>query len=156
MKYLLVTLGLSFGLLACQSDSSTPEPSATEISIEEDKPKENLFSAPASYMQLLQAKANGIEATMYTSGASFSVFEKGSVLAFTQLIALEAPKSTSSNQIGHIMFLADGEQLLLSHVFNNGSEVYMRIEDEANEATYYNVLKGQAREMFLKAIPSQP
>jgi hypothetical protein len=48
------------------------------------------------------------------------------------------------------MFLQDGENILLSHVFDNGTEVYMKADDKESEETYYGILTGQAGEMFTK------
>ena len=118
---------------------------------------EVLEFAPESYLNSIRARANGIEATMYTSGASFSVFDKNSVLAFTQQILLQAPTANTTNQIGHIMFLEDGNNILLAGVYHNGSDVFMRIDDRENGKTYYNLLIGKAKDLFtnVKVKPAE-
>ena len=154
MKNLILLFVLAMLMASCNSETETSadnlltEPEVAEMV---ELVQESLLDGiPLTYMQSLQARANGVEATMYTSGTSFSMFDKSSVVAFTKLINLNPPKTTTTNQIGHLMFLQDGENILLSHVFDNGTEVYMKVDDKETEETYYSILTGQAGEMFTK------
>lgn len=157
MKYLSSLLFLLISLISCNSQEvQTVEEETSVVKEVVEQDVEVLTPAPKAYLSSLQARANGIEATMYSAGASFSVFDPNSVYAFTTLITPNPPKSLSKNQVGHIMFLMDGESILLSHVFNNGSDVYMAIDDEETGEKYYNVLQGKAKDLFTNVKVSTP
>jgi hypothetical protein len=111
-------------------------------------PMEVLTPSPEAYFNSIRARANGIEATMYNSGASFSVFDPKSAFAFSSQIALKAPKTTTKNQIGHIMFLENGENILLTGIYDNGTDIFMKIDDKEIGKVYYNILTGKARDLF--------
>lgn len=157
MKYSVFVFAVLLGFGACSNNSEPRQETLSESLVTEKpevenilvQPEETLEFAPKSYIQSLQARATGIEATMYASGASFSVFDKSSVFSFTQMIAFTAPKSTTKNQIGHIMFLQDGENILLANVYDNGTDVFMESKDEESGKTYYNILLDKARGMFV-------
>lgn len=157
MKYIILVFVALLSVGAC-SNSGEPKKNLDVEPMQEQAVKDNpmqqeegesLEFAPKSYMESLQARATGIEATMYASGASFSVFDKSSVFSFTQMIAFAAPKTTTKNQIGHIMFLQDGESILLAKVYDNGADVFMESKDEETGKTYYNILLDKARGMFI-------
>lgn len=151
----ILFLGLAI-LSACENKA--PHESTTEeaSSVEETQGTqavvatidESIQAAPTVILNSLKAKVNGVEATMYTSGASFSVFEAGSVAAFLTLIESTPPKSLTKNQVGHIMLLNSGEMVMLCKVYNNGTDVYMEIESNDESGSYYNTLAGQAQKMF--------
>ncbi len=159
MKTILLSLVLLIGMSACSSTNEAETVEETTVqevtTVTPPPPVENLEFAPKSYIGSIQARATGIEATMYSSGASFSVFDKSSVFSFTQMIAFEAPKATTKNQIGHIMFLQDGENILLAPVYDNGTDVFMMSKDEETGKTYYNLLLDKAKDMFVN-IQIQP
>lgn len=149
MRYIFILFCLVL-LSACNTQSTeTSEEVVNEVSTSESTKTasgETILATPTAMLQELKAKVNGVESTMYTSGASFSVFEPGSVVAFLTLVNATPPKSLSTNQVGHIVLLKDGEVVMLCNVFNNGSDVYMEITD--GDTKYYNTLSGQAKTMF--------
>ena len=138
-------------LFACQNSLEVNDGavSSNEISGEKETIEQELLEfAPTNYLQGLLGSANAIEATMYNSGASFSLFDPASVAAFMQLITLKCPKALSTNPIGHLMFLQNGENLLIANVYTNGSDVFMQIIDNESGKTYYNNLAGKAKDLF--------
>ena len=138
-------------LFACQNSLEVNDGavSSNEISGEKETIEQELLEfAPTNYLQGLLGSANAIEATMYNSGASFSLFDPASVAAFMQLITLKCPKALSTNPIGHLMFLQNGENLLIANVYTNGSDVFMQIIVNESGKTYYNNLAGKAKDLF--------
>jgi len=138
-------------LASCSSPASAEKETVQEVFVEEITPSlalDVLEATPESYLNAIRNRADGIEATMYSSGASFSVFDPNSAFAFCSQIALLAPKVNTKNQIGHIMFLEKGENILLSGVYDNGTDVFIKIEDKENGKVYYNLLTGKARDLF--------
>jgi hypothetical protein len=87
MKNLILLFVLAMLMASCNSETETsvdnfvtePEVAETVELVQESL----LDGIPLTYMQSLQARANGVEATMYTSGTSFSMFDKSSGVAFT-------------------------------------------------------------------------
>ena len=151
MKTSILLFTLSVMLFACQNSLEVNDGavSSNEISGEKETIEQELLKfAPTNYLQGLLGSANAIEATMYNSGASFSLFDPASVAAFMQLITLKCPKALSTNPIGHLMFLQNGENLLIANVYTNGSDVFMQIIDNESGKTYYNNLAGKAKDLF--------
>ena len=141
----LIILTLLIGSCTSQEPTKVEEKPAVSIV---QAPIEVLEPSPEAYYNSIRDRANGIEATMYSSGASFSVFDQKSAFAFSSQIILQAPKSSTKNQIGHIMFLENGENILLANVYDNGTDVFMKIDDKENGKVYYNLLTGKAKDMF--------
>ena len=151
MKTSILLFTLSVLLFACQNSLEVNDGSVSldEMSTGTGTIEQELLEfAPSIYLQGLLGSANAIEATMYNSGASFSLFDPASVAAFMQLITLKAPTALSTNPIGHLMFLQNGENLLIANVYANGSDVFMQIIDNELGKTYYNILAGKAKELF--------
>lgn len=151
MKTSILLFTLSVMLFACQNSLEVNDGavSSNEMSGEKETIEQELLEfAPTNYLQGLLGSANAIEATMYNSGASFSLFDPASVAAFMQLITLKCPKALSTNPIGHLMFLQNGENLLIANVYTNGSDVFMQIIDNESGKTYYNNLAGKAKDLF--------
>lgn len=111
-------------------------------------PIEVLEPSTEVFFNYLRSRTDGVEATMYSSGASFSLFDPESAYAFCSQILLQAPKTNTKNQIGHIMFLENGENILLAGVYDNGTDVFMRVDDKENGKSYYNILTGKVRDLF--------
>lgn len=151
MKTSILLFTLSVMLFACQNSLEVNDGavSSNEMSGGKETIEQELLEfAPTNYLQGLLGSANAIEATMYNSGASFSLFDPASVAAFMQLITLKCPKALSTNPIGHLMFLQNGENLLIANVYTNGSDVFMQIIDNESGKTYYNNLAGKAKDLF--------
>ncbi|MEZ4978477.1 MAG: hypothetical protein R2772_04190 [Chitinophagales bacterium] len=106
----------------------------------------SLSPLPDSLFIQLSNEVSGIEATMYENGTSFSLWEKQSARNYMSLVSSSAPLSLNEKQIGHIMFLSNGNQLYLAKVHQSGDEIYLVFK--VGELSYYNVLLGQARDMF--------
>lgn len=151
MKKSILLFTLSVLLFCCQNSLKVDDSavSSNESSVETETNEQELLEfAPSIYLQSLLGSSNAIEATMYNSGASFSLFDPASVAAFMQLITLKSPKASSTNPIGHLMFLQNGENILIANVYTNGSDVFMQIIDNESGKTYYNNLAGKAKELF--------
>jgi len=151
MKWIIVTFCLGIILFSCRyssEDVQVEKPDETQLTGSSIEKKETLEPASKDFIIDLQKKSNGIEATMYSSSASFSVFDKNSVLAFSSMISYEAPASSTKNQIGHIMFLQNGKKILLVNVYDNGTHIYIGSKDEKTGKEYFNILMGQARDLF--------
>ncbi|MCB0509760.1 MAG: hypothetical protein KDC82_03275, partial [Bacteroidetes bacterium] len=108
----------------------------------------SLSPLPDSLLVELKNQLTGIEATMYESGSSFSLWEKQSAQNYMSLVSSSPPLVLNEKQIGHIMFLSNGNQLYLAKVHRSEDEIYL--EFKLDEQSYYNVLLGQARDMFNK------
>lgn len=135
-----------FALVSCNNQAnqdSAEEPSAVSTGSEVRE-----YFLTREKINALFNNADGLEATMYNSGASFSVSDRDNVAAFVSLIQAATPSSRTQNQVGHILFLSAGQKLALCNVYNNGSEVYMLYKDDANGDTYFNLLTGKAKELF--------
>ena len=135
-----------FALVSCNNQAnqdSTKETTAksTELEVRE-------YFLTREKINALFIHADGLEATMYNSGASFSVSDRDNVAAFVSLIQAASPSSRTQNQVGHILFLSAGQKLALCNVYNNGSEVYMLYKDDATDEAYFNLLTGKAKELF--------
>ena len=151
MKKSILLFTLSVLLFSCKNSLTVDDGavSSKELSIKTATIEQELLEfAPTNYLQGLLGSANAIEATMYNSGASFSLFDPASVAAFMQLITLKSPTALSTNPIGHLMFLQNGENLLIANVYTNGSDVFMQIIDNELGKTYYNNLAGKAKDLF--------
>lgn len=138
-------------LNSCSSEN-TSEEQVVELenvaSEQEPAPEttQNLSPLPDSLFIQLSNEVSGIEATMYENGTSFSLWEKQSARNYMSLVSSSAPLSLNEKQIGHIMFLSNGNQLYLAKVHQSGDEIYLVFK--VGELSYYNVLLGQARDMF--------
>lgn len=145
MKNLLILFLLSFLFIACKNETNSPiqvvEETSTPI-----KSKEVLETVPQYIIDSLIKNTNAVEGTMYNSGGSFSLSDAKSANSFVYLIASSAPTSNSQNQVGHLMFLNNGHNLLICSVYSNDNEVFARFDIQGK--SYYNVLVGQASDMF--------
>jgi hypothetical protein len=152
MKKISVSIFIFSMLLACKpSQEPTPAaPVAEEVpAATETVSNEVIEFAPESFMNSIKARANGVEATMYSTGASFSMDKQENVFAFSSQIAFQAPKALSKNHIGHIMFLENGNKILFSNVYTNGTDVYIQINDEETGKVYYNILLDKVKDLFV-------
>jgi hypothetical protein len=148
-KFSLNLLGL-FLVCSCSNPESaeTKVKEASVVTAPGAIIKEVLEAAPESYLNTIRDRADGVEATMYNSGASFSVFDRNSAFTFFQQILFKAPALDTKNQIGHIMFLEKGENILLVGVYDNGSDIFIKIDEKDNNKTYFNIITGKARDLF--------
>lgn len=138
-------------LNSCSSDSNSEEQKVDAENIEPIQvpaaiPIQNLSPLPDSLLIALSNDVTGIEATMYENASSFSLWEEQSAKNYMNLVSSSPPLSLSEKQIGHVMFLANGEQLYLAKAYRSSEEIYLVFK--VGDLSYYNVLIGQAKDMF--------
>lgn len=149
MSHFFIPL-LSVLLFACNSTEApqketvikepTPVVQQTEQTIQ--------FEAiPKDIMEGFWKEATGVEGTVYSNGASFSLWDKNSVQQFITLFETETPTAKPSKQVGHIMLVKDGNQLALFNVYELNGKAFARLDQDGK--SYYSILKGQASNMFL-------
>lgn len=162
MKHLFIPIVLvAILIISCQQDTtqtvnSNAEQNSTEDIIDTTKEEKviiEIVAADESYLNSIRAKATGIEATMYSSNASFSVSNKENTFTFLKQLSLQAPSNLSKEQVGHIMFLENGSSLMVCSVYKNNNEVYIQFKEDEN--TYYNILVGNAANLFTQ-VQVQP
>lgn len=135
-----------FALVSCNNQHK--QDSAKETTEVSSMPEVRSYFLTREKMNTLFNNADGLEATMYNSGASFSVTDRDNVAAFLSLIQAATPSSRTQNQVGHILFLSAGQIITLCPVYSNGAEVYMLYKEEATGDTYFNLLTGKAKDLF--------
>ena len=135
-----------FALVSCNNQAN--QDSAKETTDVSSMPEVRSYFLTREKINTLFINADGLEATMYDSGASFSVSDRDNVAAFVSLIQAASPSSRTQNQVGHILFLSAGQIISLCPVYSNGAEIYMQYEEEATGETYVNVLTGKAKDLF--------
>lgn len=149
----ILTLILSVALLfSCSSKNNLEEQGSTEGS-NDTLPSQSVLSTelitttPDSIYKSFLVKVNGIEATVYESGASFSLWEESSAQNFMTQVTNSSPQALSTHQLGHIMFLNHGEMITLAKVYENGTDVYFKFDFDGK--SYYHVIAGKAKDMFV-------
>ncbi|MCB0537804.1 MAG: hypothetical protein R2836_04575 [Chitinophagales bacterium] len=144
----ILVLGI---LVSCKSSSNDvkSETTVTAEAVQQETVANTYETLPAEIRGILATETTNIEATMYESGGSFSLGDKQSAVKFVDFLEDKTPSQLSQHQIGHIMFLKDGEELLFLTVFKIGDKAYTKYADAENNKTYYNMLGGQAANMFL-------
>lgn len=145
MKNILTITLFSLSLIACNNEPKT-EQVKDEVVIEQKETVEQLFTVPQPILDSLLKKTTSVEGTMYNSGSSFSLSDEKSAKMFVGLITKFVPSSNSKNQVGHLMFLNNGDKILICSVYMNEKQVFARFDIEGK--TYYNLLTGQASDMF--------
>ena len=145
MKKYLIPITISSILFSCKNETLTIE--KTEDTVITQTPIiEQLNTAPQYIIDSLINNTTSIEGTMYNSGGSFSLSSQENAQTFLSFISDTAPSSNSKNQVGHLMFLNNGNNLLICSVYLNDNEVFARFD--INGESFYNVLTGQASSMF--------
>lgn len=151
MRYFIAVLMLGV-LVSCKSaseESKVEQANTTTDKVVVEQTIESYETLPTEIRETLATETTNIEATMYESGGSFSLGDKQSAVKFVDFLEDKTPSALSQHQIGHIMFLKDGEELLFLTVFKVEDKAYTKYADAENNKAYYNMLGGQAANMFL-------
>lgn len=151
MNRTVVSILLLSILVSCKSsvDNIVPQKTVNTEQVAQSKVENNFETLPSEIREKLAQETTSIEATMYESGGSFSLSDAKNALRFVEFLIDETPKELSNHQIGHIMFLKNGQEILFINVFKVGEQAYIKYSDTANNKSYYNVLGGEAANMFL-------
>ena len=154
MKKSLSILSFSILLFSC-TESTEKAPVIEEPEAITTTTQEVLETVPRYVLDSLYKYTTNIEGTMYQAGGSFSIGEENSAKKFIEFINQTTPSTTSKNQLGHLMFLNNGENLMIISVYSNDNQVYGRFDIDGK--SYYNVLTGQINDMFtnIKITPKK-
>lgn len=157
-KNFVFTLAV-FSLLLFSCADSKPEKQITtapEITVPEvqntvvDTPKYKML--PSDVAKNIYDKANGLEGTFYNSGKSISLWNENVQGIFGMMLE-NAPTVLDNNIVGHIMLLADGEQLAFVEISLNGNNNYAIYK--VNDEVFYNTLSPKGLE-FLQGMNTRP
>jgi len=148
MKQLITIITVSFLLSSCSSQNESNNNDANistnkEVIIEKEAPLEPV---PQAVLNNLIQYTTNVEGSMYQVGGSFAIQGENSRKLIT-FISNNTPTKTSNEHVGHLMFVSNGESLLIMNVYKINNSVYGQFDIDGKK--YYNVLTGQISNMFL-------
>ncbi|MGB1248185.1 MAG: hypothetical protein ACPG4Z_04820 [Chitinophagales bacterium] len=145
MKNLVFLFSICILLMACQSQEST-EQDATEETIE--IPSVIIYETlPVEHIEQLHSTCDMIEATFYLTSQSMNTASTQDFLNMFDFST--APTTLNTSDSGHILFLAEGNQILLGKISLSSTSNYIYFEIDGQK--YYNVVQ-EGSLSFLQGI----